>query len=89
VFNPELVVIGGGFGRAGEVLLEPIRRAAHESALSPQRDLVRIVPAALGVEAGLIGAGLIGFEALDAALLGGREGGSAPPGGAEASRVPA
>jgi glucokinase len=89
VFNPELVVIGGGFGRAGEVLLEPIRRAAHESALSPQRDLVRIVPAALGVEAGLVGAGLLGFEALDAGLGDDRAGGSAAPGAAAASRVPA
>jgi glucokinase len=88
VFNPELVVIGGGFGRAGEVLLEPIRRATYENALSPQRDLVRIVPAALGVEAGVIGAALVGFEALDTAPGDGSEG-SASPGGAAVSRVPA
>jgi hypothetical protein len=35
-----------------------------ERALAPARDEVRIVPALLGVEAGLIGAGLVGFEAL-------------------------
>jgi glucokinase len=89
VFNPELVVIGGGFGRAGEVLLEPIRRATHENGLSPQRDLVRIVPAALGVEAGVVGAGLVGFEALEAALAAGRPEAAASPGDAAVPQVPA
>ena len=67
VFNPEVVVLGGGFARAGDLLFDPARRVVAERALAPQRDLVRIVPAVLGVEAGLIGAGLVGFEALDGA----------------------
>ena len=64
VFNPELVVIGGGFARAGDLLVEPARKVVSETALAPARDEIRIVPALLGVEAGLIGAGLVGFEAL-------------------------
>jgi glucokinase len=67
VFNPELVVIGGGFARAGDFLFEPARKVVAERALLPAREIVRIVPALLGPEAGLIGAGLIGFEALAAA----------------------
>jgi glucokinase len=67
VFNPELVVIGGGFARAGDLLFEPARKVVAERALLPAREIVRIVPALLGPEAGLIGAGLIGFEALAAA----------------------
>jgi glucokinase len=67
IFNPEVVVLGGGFARAGELLFEPARRVVAERALVPARDLVRIVPALLGPEAGLIGAGLVGFEALAAA----------------------
>jgi glucokinase len=67
VFNPEVVVLGGGFARAGELLFEPARRVIAERVLVPARDLVRIVPALLGPEAGLIGAGLVGFEALEAA----------------------
>jgi glucokinase len=65
VFNPELVVLGGGFARAGDLIFEPARRVVAERALSPARDLVRIVPALLGAEAGLIGAALVAFEALD------------------------
>ena len=65
IFNPELVVLGGGFAAAGDLLFDPARRVVAERALAPQRDIVRIVPATLGPEAGLIGAGLVGFEALD------------------------
>jgi glucokinase len=68
VFNPELVVVGGGFGMAaGELLLGPAREIVVREALSPGREIVRIVPAELGPDAGLIGAGLVGFEALEAA----------------------
>jgi glucokinase len=65
IFNPELVVIGGGFSAAGEFLLEPAREVVAREALSPARDLVRIVRAELGTAAGLVGAGLVAFEALD------------------------
>jgi glucokinase len=65
VFNPEVIVIGGGFGRAGELLFSTVREVVAREALSPARELVRILPAELGAEAGLVGAGLIAFEALD------------------------
>ncbi len=39
----------------------------RREALRPMRDIVRVVPAELGAEAGLIGAGFVAFEALDAA----------------------
>jgi len=66
VFNPEIVVVGGGFAEAGELILDPARRVVRERALSPARDEVEIVEAELGSEAGLIGSGLVAFEALDA-----------------------
>jgi glucokinase len=65
VFNAELVVIGGGFGAAaGDLLLGPAAEVVRREVLAPARGRVRIVPAELGPEAGLVGAGLIGFEAL-------------------------
>ena len=65
VFNPELVVVGGGFSAAGDYLLGPARDFVAREALEPARDLVRIVRAELGTAAGLVGAGLVAFEALD------------------------
>ena len=68
VFVPELVVVGGGFGAAAwELLHEPALAAARREALSPADETLRIVPAELGDDAGLVGAGLVGFEALDGA----------------------
>ncbi len=61
VFNPELVVVGGGFGSAGEQLLGPARTVVSEEALPPAS--VRIEQAELGPEAGVVGAGLLAFAA--------------------------
>ena len=66
VFEPELVVVGGGFGTAGELLLGPAREVLAREGLEPARDTVKVVPAQLGFYAGVIGAGMIAFEALDA-----------------------
>src|SRR5207302_941792 len=63
IFDPELVVIGGGFSAAGDFLLGPAREVLKREALAPESDRVRIVRAELGTAAGLIGAGLLGFEA--------------------------
>ena len=67
IFNPELVVIGGGFSAAGDFVLGPAREVVAREALSPAREFVRIVRAELGTAAGLVGAGLVAFEALEGA----------------------
>jgi len=65
VFDPDLVVVGGGFGAAaGELVLGPALESARREAIAPANERLRIVPAELGAEAGLVGAGLVGFEAL-------------------------
>ena len=66
-FNPEVVIIGGGVMAAGDLLLEPARAIVAERSLPPSRDEVRIVPAALGVEAGMIGAAAMAFDGLSGA----------------------
>ncbi len=64
--DPDLVVVGGGFGEAaGELVLGPAQEAARREALAPADGTLRVVPAALGSEAGLVGAALVAFEALD------------------------
>lgn len=64
VFNPEVVVVGGGVLAAGELLLEPARAEVAARALRPSRDIVRIVPARFGHEAGMIGAATLAFDSL-------------------------
>ncbi len=63
-FNPEVVVIGGGVMGAGELLLGPVRAEVAARALPPSGDMVEIVPAAFGVEAGMIGAAALAFDGL-------------------------
>lgn len=65
IFNPEVVVLGGGFAYAGDLVLAPARETLARDGLTPARDLVRIEWAELGPEAGMVGAALVGFEALD------------------------
>jgi glucokinase len=64
-FNPEVIVIGGGAVRGGDMLLEPARAVVAERALAPARDVVRILPAHYGDEAGMMGAALLAFDHLD------------------------
>ncbi len=66
IFNPELVVIGGGFGVAAFDLLMPAARPAVEREALAPGGRVQIRTAELGAEAGLIGAGLVAFEAVPA-----------------------
>jgi glucokinase len=56
VFNPELIVVGGSLGAAqGDRLLEPARREVKQVAFRAAGARVRIVPAALGDDVGLLG----------------------------------
>jgi glucokinase len=66
IFNPELVILGGGFAHAEDLILDSARETLALEALPPGRDLVRIVRAEFGREAGMIGAALVAFEAFDA-----------------------
>ena len=62
IFNPELVVIGGGFAAAGDFVLAPAREVMRREALARAGYRIPIVRAELGTAAGLIGAGLVAFD---------------------------
>jgi glucokinase len=64
IFNPEVIVIGGGVIGAGELLLGPARQEMLARALSPSRDEVRVVAARFGVEAGMVGAAALAWDGL-------------------------
>jgi glucokinase len=56
LYNPEIVIIGGGVSNAGDLLFGPVRDIVAHRAMPSAREGVSIVPAALGDDAGLLGA---------------------------------
>jgi len=55
LLNPELIIVGGGVAQAGELIFGPMRKALAERAMNEDIQRVRVVPALLGEDAGLIG----------------------------------
>ncbi len=64
IFNPEIVVIGGGVIAAGELLLAPARTVVSERTFAFLHEDLRIVPARFGVEAGMVGAAALAYDGL-------------------------
>ena len=56
IFNPEMVVLGGGAMEAGELILKSARREVYLRARPPSQDLVEVKEASLGPESGVLGA---------------------------------
>lgn len=65
LFNPNMVVVGGGVAQMGDLLLEPIRQAVRERSLRPAAQAVRIMAATLGRRSSSMGAVV---QAINAAL---------------------
>jgi glucokinase len=70
VFNPEVIAVGGGVSRAGELILEPARKEVYLRARSPSRDLVEIKEATLGPASGVLGAAALARGEDDEYVLG-------------------
>jgi len=62
IFNPELIVLGGGVAEIGDLLLNPVRAALHLYAIPVMHDIVRLAPASLGLETGIFGAAALVFH---------------------------
>ncbi len=62
IFNPRMIVIGGGLSRMGETLLGPARQVIKERAFPLLAGACEIVPSALGDDAGLLGAAAFAFD---------------------------
>jgi glucokinase len=61
VFEPDVIVIGGGVSAAGELLLEPAREELRSRALAPMNE-TRVAAADLGPDAGMIGAAVMALD---------------------------
>ncbi|MFH1093625.1 MAG: ROK family transcriptional regulator [Candidatus Omnitrophota bacterium] len=56
LFNPEIVILGGGMERAGDLILEPVKRMVRRLAFEEPASMVRIIPSRLGENAVSLGA---------------------------------
>lgn len=56
ILEPQRVLIGGGVSLAGDLIFDPIRETVRQHVMSPVFLDVEILPAALGVDVGLMGA---------------------------------
>ncbi len=64
IFNPDLVVLGGGVTRAGDQLLGPVRAGGIAQAMAPAARSADVVLSALGEELGVVSAAAVAIERL-------------------------
>lgn len=65
ILNPQRIVVGGeAVHQAGDLLLEPLRKALRSRAFSVLADGVEVVPSALGSDAWVVGAATLILEEL-------------------------
>ncbi len=62
--DPETIVIGGGLSREWDLLVGPAVKEALDNVFPSVRESLRIVPASLGVDAGLVGAAELAITSL-------------------------
>jgi glucokinase len=61
-FNPEMIIVGGGMAKMGDLLLDPARQVVTERAFQLPAQAVSIVTAQLGDNAGVLGAAAFAFQ---------------------------
>jgi glucokinase len=61
VLDPSIIVIGGGMSDAWDLIERPMKNSFRERSMPPVRD-IPIVPARLGTDAVLIGAGQLAWQ---------------------------
>jgi glucokinase len=59
IYNPDIIILGGGIMHMGRMLMEPALRIVQERTMKAPRDSVRITLAQLTRNAGLVGAGAL------------------------------
>jgi len=62
LLQPEVIIVGGGVAQSGRVLFDPLRRHLRERLHPFFAERIRVVPAVLGADAGLIGCAALVFQ---------------------------
>jgi glucokinase len=66
LFNPAVVVVGGGVAQTGDLLMGSVRNGVRHHSLGRSYDALTIKTAMLGTDAGILGAAMAGFDLADA-----------------------
>ena len=64
LFNPRVVIMGGGVSQAGNLIFEPIKRTIKERAFFVPAEVVKVLPPALGKDSTVIGAATLVLDEL-------------------------
>ena len=56
IFDPEIIIIGGGVSAAGDIVFDAVRKVVNKRCFKSMASSVKIVPAKLGTNAGVVGA---------------------------------
>lgn len=62
VLAPDRLVVGGGVAAVGNLLFEPLQHSINAHLLPPNRARLAVRPAALGAQAGMLGAALLALR---------------------------
>jgi len=65
ILEPQLILLGGGVTKAGDLLLDPIRQTVKQRVMSPIFQNVKIELAVLGQDVGLYGAATLAFVGIE------------------------
>jgi glucokinase len=64
LLNPDTIVLGGGVAKAGDLLFDPIRRTIQSTTMPTFYENLKILPAALGNDAGIIGSASVALDSM-------------------------
>lgn len=56
IFDPEMIIIGGGVSKAGDIVFSKVREVVNKRCFKTMAESCEIVPAGLGADAGVVGA---------------------------------
>jgi glucokinase len=62
IFNPEMMVIGGGVRDAWDLFIDATRKEVRKRAFAYTAERTKIVPSMLGDDAGMVGAAAVAFQ---------------------------
>ena len=68
LLNPDSIVIGGGVAKAGNLLFDPIRQTIQSTTMPTFYENLKILPAALGNDAGCIGSASVALDSMPASV---------------------